>query len=115
MQAAGSRTLAGLGLAAIVCVAVAYAVMAQGPGWNQNSHYALIRAVSDHTTVIDRTRYETGAWYFTGDISDYRGHVYSNKAPGFAFATLPAYQLMKTVATRGPSRKVSAAISFRAG
>lgn len=86
----------------MLCVAAAYAVMAQGPGWNQNSHYALIRAMSDGTPTIDRTRYETGAWYFTGDISDYRGHVYSNKAPGFAFATFPAYQVMKAAGKAKP-------------
>jgi len=83
------------GVAAIVCLTVAYVSMTQGPGWNQNSHYALTRALADGTTIIDRTRYETGKWYVTGDISVFRGHTYSNKAPGFAFANLPAFEVMK--------------------
>jgi len=91
-----------LGAAAILCLAVAYATLMQGPGWNQNSHYALTRALADGATTIDRTRYETGKWYPTGDISVYRGHTYSNKAPGFAFANLPAYELMRAAGEARP-------------
>ena len=36
--------------------------MAQGAGWNQSAHYALVRALSDGTPQIDRTQYETGTW-----------------------------------------------------
>lgn len=85
----------GLGVAAILSLVVAYGALVQGPGWNQNSHYALVRAVAEGTPVIDRTRYETGKWWVTGDISVYRGHTFSQKAPGMAFATLPAYVALK--------------------
>jgi hypothetical protein len=91
----------GVGLAAIVSLAVAYAMLAQGGGWNQDSHYALVRALDEGTPVIDRTRYETG-WQITGDISVYRGHTYSNKAPGLAFATQPAYLLLEATGKARP-------------
>jgi hypothetical protein len=91
-----------IGLTAILSLVVAYAVVAQGAGWNQNAHYALVRAFADHTTIIDRTRYETGKFYPTGDISYYRGHIYSNKAPGLAFASLPPYLVLKAVGKAKP-------------
>jgi hypothetical protein len=91
-----------LGLGAILSLVLAYAALVQGPGWNQNSHYALVRALADGTPRIDRTRYETGKWWVTGDISIYGGHTFSNKAPGFAFATLPAYLVLKAAGKAHP-------------
>jgi hypothetical protein len=82
------------GLASLVCLALCWGSLAQGFGWNQTSHYALIRALAEGTPTIDRSLQETGV-AGTGDISEYRGHVYSNKAPGLAFVTLPAYLVMK--------------------
>lgn len=69
--------------------------MAQGAGWNQNAHYALVRALSNGTPQIDRTQYETGTWYRTGDYMTFEGHYYAAKAPGLAFASLPAYLPLK--------------------
>jgi hypothetical protein len=92
----------GVGLGAILSLGLAYAALAQGPGWNQNSHYALVRALAQGTPVIDRTRYETGKWWVTGDISVYRGRTFSNKAPGFAFATLPAYLALEAAGKAHP-------------
>ena len=96
------RGASWLGLAAVVALAAAYAVLAQGPGWNANAHYALVRALAEGTTTIDQTRYETGAWYSTGDISIHEGHVYASKAPGLAFATFPAYGVMKAAGQADP-------------
>jgi hypothetical protein len=90
-----TRSSQRFGLAAIISVVVAYAVMVQGPGWNQNAHYALTRAISSGTPTIDRTQFETGPWYRTGDITFFKGHYYSAKAPGLAFASLPPYLPMK--------------------
>src|SRR6266566_3391480 len=84
------------GLLAIACIALAWSSLAQGWGGNQDSHYALVRALATGTPSIDRTRFEVGDVNPpTPDISFYRGHLYSNKAPGLAFATLPAYLVMK--------------------
>jgi hypothetical protein len=83
-----------LGIAAILSLLAAYAALVQGPGWNQNAHYSLTRALADGTPTIDRTQFETGPWYRTGDITLYKGHYYAAKAPGVAFASLPAYVSM---------------------
>ncbi len=97
----------GFGVVAILLLVVAYATLLQGPGFNQNSHYALTRALAVGTPSIDQTRYQTGPFWVTGDISAYHGHTYSNKAPGFAFATLPAYLALKAVGGAQPARDVS--------
>jgi hypothetical protein len=91
------------GFLVIACSAVAWSLLAQGWGANQDTHYALVRALAAGTPSIDRTRFEVGnVQPPTPDISDYRGHVYSNKAPGLAFATLPAYFLMKAAGHAKP-------------
>ena len=92
----GYRLIEGrLGFVAILCVVLAYVVMAQGPGWNQNAHYSLVRSLSNGTPEIDKTRFETGDWYSTGDITFYGGHVYAAKAPGLAFASMAGYLPLK--------------------
>lgn len=72
----------------------------QGAGFNQNSHYALVRALADGTAQIDRTRHEVGD-LSTQDVIFLDGHVYSNKAPGLAFVTLPAYLVLDTAGVVG--------------
>lgn len=72
-------------LLALVLLALAYASLPQGIGWNQNSHYALTRALADGTPIVDRHREETG------DVAWVDGHYYSTKATGLAFVTLPVY------------------------
>lgn len=81
-------------LAAVVALALAYAWPIQGAGNAQNSQYALVRALADGTPRIDRTRYETGD-IVSADVTFYRGHVYSNKAPGLAFVSLPAFEAVR--------------------
>ena len=105
------RPVHGLGLAAILSLTVAYATVLQGPGWNQDSHYALTRALAVGTPTIDQTRYETGN-VVTGDISVYHGHTYSNKAPGFAFATLPAYLALKAAGEAWPEPDMTGQLWF---
>lgn len=54
-----------------------YAYFVPAPGWNQNSRFALTRALVEHgSTIIDES-HET-----TGDKSFRDGHFYSDKAPG---------------------------------
>jgi hypothetical protein len=73
------------GVLALVVLVAASAVLLQPFGYNQGSHLALVHALADGTPRIDSYR------HYSGDVSYYRGHVYSNKAPGLAFASLPAY------------------------
>jgi len=64
---------------------VSYAYFYQGTGWNQNSHFDLARALAEqHSVRIDRYEWNTG------DKAFYRGHYYSDKAPGLSLAALPA-------------------------
>lgn len=62
-----------------------YAFFVGAPAWNQNSRFALTRAlVEDHTTAIDSSHHTTG------DKSYREGHFYCDKAPGVSmFATVP--------------------------
>jgi hypothetical protein len=78
------------GLLAVVCAALAYASVIQTFNWNQTSHYDLIRAIAlNGTPKIDPFISNTG------DRARYRGHWYSSRAPGLAFFTLPAYEVLR--------------------
>jgi len=82
---AGPRRLRSrwIALAAIACVGIAAGTLLEPLGWNQTSHFALIRSLDDGTTHIDRYH------KITGDRARYHGHWYSPRAPGLAFVTLP--------------------------
>jgi hypothetical protein len=82
MKAARDRRL---GAVALVLLALAWALLIQAPGANQNAHFALVRSLADGTPQIDRYRNETGDTAYVG------GHYYAAKAPGLALATLPWY------------------------
>lgn len=77
-----------------VLAPLAIAVFAAGayfsgpPAWNQNSRFALTRAlVEQRSTVIDEYHATTG------DKSRKDGHFYSDKAPGTSLLAVPAYAL----------------------
>ena len=56
----------------------------EGGGWNQNSRFDLLRAIVErHTLQIDA--YHTN----TEDKAHFRGHYYSDKAPGLVFLAVP--------------------------
>jgi hypothetical protein len=76
-----------LGLLSILALAFASALLLQPFGYNQGAHYALVRALADGTPRIDAYA------DYSGDIAYYRGHYYSNKAPGLAFVTLPVFKV----------------------
>ena len=60
-----------------VALLFSYAYFYQGGGWNQNSRFALVRAMTEHDTLqIDAYRQATG------DRAVWNGHYYSDKAPG---------------------------------
>jgi hypothetical protein len=86
-------------IVAFVAFAFAAAYPMQVNGWNQNAHYALVRAISQGTPVIDKTRHEIGD-LGTGDVTRVDGHYYSNKAPGLAIAAMPAFFVVEAVGMR---------------
>ena len=65
----------------------------QGGDYNQNSHYVLVRALADGTPEVDAALGEIGE-LSTRDLTRWHGHYYSDKAPGLAFVTLPAFVVL---------------------
>ncbi|MEP6811500.1 MAG: hypothetical protein ABI990_00780 [Actinomycetota bacterium] len=88
MLRALSRRTAGT--LALIALAAGFAWVMQGTGFNQNSHYALVKALSKGTPVVDSSLHELGQLN-TQDVTRLHGHTYSNKAPGLAFLTVPLY------------------------
>lgn len=76
------------GLLAILALTLSYASVAQGSGVNQLAHFSLVRALTHGTAVVDPYHRETK------DLSWYRGHYYSTKAPGLAFLTVGPYYVL---------------------
>jgi hypothetical protein len=61
-----------------------YAYFYQAGGWNQNSRFDLVRAITnEHTLNIDPFMHSTG------DKAFFEGHYYSDKAPGLALTAVP--------------------------
>ncbi len=59
---------------------------AQGGGANQNSRFALTRAIVEQSSLAIDDYAST-----TFDIARFQGHYYSDKAPGLAFLAVPAH------------------------
>ena len=90
----GSEKRAAMVLGAVLFVSYAY--FYQAGGWNQNSRFALVRAIIEqHTLQIDAYRAETG------DRALWKDHYYSDKAPGASLAAVAP-----VVAARGLVRLV---------
>jgi hypothetical protein len=76
---------------AIVLLA-SYAYFYQGGGWNQNTRFDLVRAVTErHTLRIDLYHDNTG------DKAEFGGHYYSDKAPGASFTAVPPVAAARVV------------------
>lgn len=73
-----------------------YAYFYQAGGWNQNSRFALVRALTnEHSVRIDR--FEKA----TGDKAFFEGHYYSDKAPGLALTAVPIVALARPIMALG--------------
>jgi hypothetical protein len=90
------------GIAAIVSLGFAWAVVMHASGWNQNAHFAQVRALAHGQAQIDRWQWETGdkAWI--------NHHFYSVKAPGVAALSLPAYLAIDALDGRDVARTMAA-------
>jgi hypothetical protein len=81
-------------MAAVLGIAlfVSYAYFYGAGGWNQNSRFALIRAILErHTLQIDAYQLHTG------DRAFWRGHYYTDKAPGASLVALAPVQAARLV------------------
>jgi hypothetical protein len=90
---------ARLALLAVLLTGISYATIIQSFSWNQASHYDLIRALNDDTTMIDP--YQAN----TGDKVTYKGHVYSARAPGLALFALPFYDTLNAIGAESWTRE----------
>ena len=63
---------------------VSYAYFYAGGGWNQNSRFDLIRAIIEQGTLRIDAYHQN-----TRDKAFFRGHYYSDKAPGLALLAVP--------------------------
>jgi hypothetical protein len=71
---------------------VSYAYFYQAGGWNQNSRFALVRAILErHTLQIDAYQLHTG------DKAIWRDHYYSDKPPGTSLMVVPTVALARLV------------------
>jgi hypothetical protein len=81
----------------VLCIAI---------GWNEASHYAQVRAFDHGTPIIDRYRHTTG------DRAVFRGHYYSDKAPGLALLALPVYHVLRAGGISRPRPTVHVLVLF---
>ena len=64
----------------------------EGGGWNQNSRFDLVRAiVEQHTLQIDAYHENTE------DKAHFKGHYYSDKAPGLVFLAVPFAEVARSM------------------
>jgi hypothetical protein len=76
-----------------VALFISYAYFYQAGGWNQNSRFALVRAIIErHTLQIDAYQLHTG------DRALWEGHYYSDKAPGASLLALAPVAVARGVA-----------------
>ncbi len=69
-----------------------YAYFYQAGGWNQNSRFALVRAILErHTLQIDAYQLHTG------DKALWRDHYYSDKPPGTSLMVVPTVAAARAI------------------
>src|SRR5579859_3657202 len=83
----------------------------EGGGWNQNSRFDLLRAIIErHTLQIDAYHENTE------DKAHFKGHYYSDKAPGLVFLAVPfavvTRQEMRAVGVDPESPRGEIALSY---
>src|SRR5271169_6302919 len=83
----------------------------EGGGWNQNSRFDLLRAIVErHTLQIDAYHENTE------DKAHFKGHYYSDKAPGLVFLAVPfalgARPWLRTVGIDPSSPRGEVALSY---
>ena len=107
-----TRTRRHAAIAIGIGLFIAYAYFYQGGGWNQNSRFALVRALVEQQTMrIDDTVYFDGR-RITGDLAEYNGHFYSDKPPGLALVAVPVVALTRPLVADPGSRQGIAVLSY---
>ena len=79
-------------LIVFVLLAAIFGYFYQDPAWNGNSRIALTFAiVRDGTLTIDPYPKDPNSGLGTGDIAEYNGHLYTDKAPGSSLIAALVY------------------------
>jgi hypothetical protein len=81
-ETASSRWKAALLLGLVAFLSFIY--FYEGGGWNQNSRFDLVRAIVERRTLQIDAYHEN-----TQDKAHFKGHYYSDKAPGLVFLAVP--------------------------
>ncbi len=101
------RLAASPGAALFALALVSYAYFYQAGGWNQNTRFAMVRAVvEDGSARIDRFHRATGDKSKRGD------HYYSDKAPGSSWLGVPAYAAARAAMGEEPSGRRADAAAY---
>ncbi len=79
------------GLLSLAVLVTGCVLLLQPFGFNQGGHYSLVKALAHGTAKIDDFQ------SYSGDESYYKGHYFSNKAPGVAFLCLPFYLALRAL------------------
>jgi hypothetical protein len=83
-------------LALFALLFLSYAYFYQAGGWNQNSRFNLVRAITnDHSLQVDPYHRSTG------DQAVFEGHYYSDKAPGLSFTAVPVVMIGRAILAVG--------------
>ena len=99
-------------IAVAITLFVSYAYFYQAGGWNQNSRFALVRAIVEQGTLrIDDTVSVDGQ-LITGDLTKHGGHIYSDKAPGLALLAVPLLALTQPFVAEPQSPAGIASLSY---
>ncbi len=69
--------------------------------WSQNSRIDLVLSIVDHHSLSIDPYVEN-----TGDYAHYKGHYYSDKAPGLALAGVPVYAAARPILRSAPVQSV---------
>lgn len=96
----------GLFLLLLTCFAYFFPRWAD---WGQNSKLDLTMAIVDQGTFVIDDYYHN-----TGDYALYKGHHYSDKAPGTAFLGVPFYAVFKAVASSSLLERLMTRLSSNA-
>src|SRR5262245_56197694 len=88
-----------------VCLIHAHAYLHHVGGWNQTSRFALVRAIIEHGTLSTDDTVQFDGRRITGDLAEYKGHFYSDKAPGVALAAVPVVAAVRPSVPGAESRR----------
>ncbi len=90
------------GVAAIVALAFAWALIMHPMGWGQTANYSQVESLARGKAEIDHSHWQTKDKAWTD------GHFYSVKAPGLALLLAPVYKSLESLGARKVAAEAAA-------